>query len=100
MSISPEKASVSKENVSISQEKCHVFTEKASVSTEQASVCAEKASISTGHVCISTEKPPFLRRSYVSVPLISIEDWIELLMSKNEANGGHIGETTLAGHAL
>ena len=34
------------------------------------------------------------------VPLISIEDWIELLMSKNEANGGHIGETTLAGHAL
>ena len=29
-------------------------------------------------------------------PLISIKDWIELLMSKNEANGDHIGETPLA----
>ena len=32
-------------------------------------------------------------------PLIS-KDWIELLMSGNLVNGGDIGETTLAGHAL
>ena len=34
---------------------------------------------------------------YVLNTLISKEDWIELLMSKNEVTGGHIRETTLAG---
>ena len=33
-------------------------------------------------------------------PLISKEDWIDLLVLANEVNGGHIGETTLASHAL
>ena len=33
-------------------------------------------------------------------PLIFKEDLIELLVSENEVNGGHIGETTLASHAL